>query len=134
MLAMGVLVGFFNIVPAYTIWWERKVAGRIQSRLGPMRVGGWHGWAQSVADGIKLVLKEDLIPKDADAPLFRIAPYFALVPSAAAFMALPFGVGYVFRELDVALVVILALLGMRAFWAMDKFCSAALRYHFAASA
>ena len=111
-LAMGVLVGFFNLVPAYTIWWERKIAGRIQSRLGPMRVGGWHGWAQSVADAIKLVLKEDLIPKDADAPLFRIAPYFALVPSAAAFMALPFGVGYVFRELDVALVVILALLGI----------------------
>lgn len=111
-VAMGVLIGFFNLVPAYTIWWERKVAGRIQSRLGPMRVGGWHGWAQSAADGIKLVLKEDLIPKDADAPLFRIAPYFALVPSAAAFMALPFGVGYVFRELDVALVVILALLGI----------------------
>lgn len=114
-ISLTALIGFFNIVPVYAIWWERKVAGRIQSRVGPMRVGGWHGWAQSFADGIKLVFKEDLIPKDADSILFRMAPYFAIVPSAAAFLALPFGATYVFRELDVALVVILALLGIEVF-------------------
>ena len=96
----------------YTIWWERKVAGRIQSRLGPMRVGGWHGWSQSAADGIKLLLKEDLIPADADAILFRLAPYLAIIPSALAFVALPFGNNYVFRELDVALVFTLGVLGI----------------------
>ncbi len=77
-----------------------------------MRVGGWHGWAQSPADGIKLVLKEDLVPKEADRILFRLAPYFAIIPSAAAYMALPFGVTYVFRDLDIALVFILAVLGI----------------------
>jgi len=109
---LGAIVGLFNIIPVYLIWWERKVAGRIQSRLGPMRVGGWHGWAQSFADGVKLVLKEDLIPDDADSTLYRMAPYFAIIPSMLAFVALPFGMTYVFRELDVALVFVLAMLGI----------------------
>lgn len=111
-VALGAIFGLFNIIPIYTIWWERKVAGRIQSRLGPMRVGGWHGWSQSLADGIKLMLKEDLIPKDADRVLFRLAPYLAIIPAALGFVALPFGDRYVFRELDVALVFILGVLGI----------------------
>ncbi|MGB0715851.1 MAG: NADH-quinone oxidoreductase subunit NuoH [Phycisphaerae bacterium] len=115
LIGLGALVGLFQVVPAYFIWWERKVAGRIQSRLGPMRVGGWHGWAQSVADGIKLINKEDLVPAQADGALFRAAPYFAVIPSLMAFIALPFGVNYVFRELDVALVFILAMLGVEVF-------------------
>jgi len=112
LIALGALLGLFNIIPVYTIWWERKVAGRIQSRLGPMRVGGWHGWSQSMADGIKLMLKEDLIPKDADRVLFRLAPYLAIIPAALGFVALPFGDRYVFRDLDVALVFILGVLGI----------------------
>ncbi len=112
LIGLTALLVLFNIIPIYAIWWERKVAGRIQSRLGPMRVGGWHGWAQSLADGIKLMLKEDLIPKDADAALFRLAPYLAIIPAALGFVALPFGATYVFRELDVALVFILGVLGV----------------------
>lgn len=111
-IAMGAIVGFINVVAAFGIWWERKVAARIQSRLGPMRVGGWHGWAQSPADGIKLVLKEDLIPRDGDALLFRLAPYLAFVPPVAAFLALPFAGAYVFRDLDVAVLFILAMIGI----------------------
>ncbi len=112
LLILGGIFGLFNLIPIYAIWWERKVAGRIQSRLGPMRVGGWHGWSQSIADGIKLVLKEDLVPKDADAALFRAAPYLALIPTLVAFVALPFGTNWVFRELDSALVFILGILGV----------------------
>lgn len=111
-IGVGALIGLFNIIPIYTIWWERKVAGHIQSRLGPMRVGGWHGWAQSFADGIKLVFKEDLIPAGADAPLFRIAPYLNIIPTAVALLALPFGAVYLFRELDTALIFILGVLGV----------------------
>jgi NADH-quinone oxidoreductase subunit H len=111
-LGLAGLVGLVNIIPVYTIWWERKVAGRIQSRLGPMRVGGWHGWSQSVADGIKLLLKEDLVPDSADRVLFRAAPYLAMIPAVLAFLALPFGSTYAFRELDVALVFILGVLGV----------------------
>jgi NADH-quinone oxidoreductase subunit H len=112
LIGVGALFTLFNVIPIYVIWWERKVAGRIQSRLGPMRVGGWHGWAQSFADGVKLLLKEDLVPKDADALLFRFAPYLAIIPSLMAFLALPFGVGYMFRQLDVALVFILGMLSV----------------------
>lgn len=110
-IGLGIFA-FFAITPAFFVWWERKSAGRIQSRTGPMRVGGWHGWAQTPADGLKLIQKEDLIPADADRPLFRIAPYLVFIPVAAAFVALPFGGYWVFRHLDVGLLLILAMLGI----------------------
>jgi len=112
LLALAAVLGFINIIPLFGIWWERKVAGRIQSRLGPMRVGGWHGWAQSFADGLKLIFKEDFVPPQGDRALFRLAPYLAFVPAVCAFIALPFGTYWAFRNLDVALVFILAMLGI----------------------
>ncbi|MFH0980961.1 MAG: NADH-quinone oxidoreductase subunit NuoH [Planctomycetota bacterium] len=110
-IALGIFT-FLCVTPAFVIWWERKSAGRIQSRPGPMRVGGWHGWAQSAADGIKLICKEDLVPDDADGPLFRLAPYLVFVPVATAFLVLPFGSYWVLRHLDTALIFVLAMLGI----------------------
>ncbi len=112
LIGIGAVVGFVSIVAMFGIWWERKVSARIQSRLGPMRVGGWHGWAQSLADGIKLLQKEDLVMEGTDKPLFKLAPYLAFVPALSAFIALPFGAAWVFRDLDVALIFILAMLGI----------------------
>ncbi|MCP4245838.1 MAG: NADH-quinone oxidoreductase subunit NuoH [bacterium] len=114
LVVIGVTI-FMACVPLFAIWWERKVAGRIQSRCGPMRVGGWHGWAQSFADGLKLLCKEDLVPDGADKPLFRLAPYLALTPVVLAFLALPFGTYWVFRNLDVGLLLVLAMLGVEVF-------------------
>lgn len=105
-------LGFVCLVAMVCIWGERKVAGHIQSRIGPMRTGGWHGWCQSPADGLKLVAKEDLIPRDADRPMFRLAPYTALVPAICAYMMIPFGFAWVFRDLDVSLLVVLGFLGV----------------------
>ncbi len=110
-----IVIGFMivvSLVAVYCIWWERKVSGHMQSRLGPMRTGLWHGWAQSPADGLKLLGKEDLIPDGADKPLFRLAPYLAMAPVFSAFMALPFGALWVFRDFDVGLIFILAMVGI----------------------
>lgn len=101
-----------SAIAMFSIWWERKVAGRIQSRHGPNRVGPV-GLLQSPADGIKLALKEDLIPADADRLLFRLAPYLTFVPVFAAFLALPFGPDLTFEpRLAVGLFWILAILSV----------------------
>jgi len=103
----AVFVGLASAVAMFGIWWERKVAGHIQSRFGPNRVGPI-GLLQSIADGGKLLLKEDLVPRDADSFLFRLAPYLAFAPVFAAFLVLPFGPELTFEP----------RLNVGVFWAM----------------
>ena len=109
------LVHVFAVSPFAFIWLERKVSGRIQDRLGPTRVGGLFGWLQSLADGIKLVQKEDLCPPAADWMLFKSAPYIVCVASFAAFMVLPFSHGWVAVAADCGLFIILAILSLEVF-------------------
>ncbi|SFI17455.1 NADH-quinone oxidoreductase subunit NuoH [Planctomicrobium piriforme] len=107
------LIGLFFGLPAFAfIWAERKVSGRLQDRLGPTRTGGRFGWLQSLADGIKLVQKEDLAPHAADRMLFQLAPYIVVVASFAAFMFVPFSDGWVSVGSDVGLFIALAVLSL----------------------
>lgn len=108
----ALLIGLFGILPLFYIWLERKVAGRIQDRLGPTRVGGRFGWLQTLADGLKLIQKEDLAPKTADRWLFNMAPFLAVVASFSAFMVLPFADGWVAVALDSGVFLILALMSL----------------------
>src|SRR4051812_49865545 len=100
LLAVNILLVFIAVSAIFFIWLERKVAGRIQDRLGPTRVGGKFGWLQTLADGIKLIAKEDITPKDADPLLFKIAPYISFAASFAAYIALPFASGWAAQEVN----------------------------------
>jgi len=94
----------------FAIWAERKVAGFIQDRLGPMRVGGWHGWAQSFADLLKLIQKEDLhsFPTRRSSDL-KFAPFLMFAASYAAFAVIPFSSAYIGSNIDIGVFYILAI-------------------------
>jgi len=93
----------------FAIWLERKVSAHMQDRLGPMRVGGWHGWAQTIADMVKMLQKEDIVPRDADRFLFKFGPYVAFMASYGAFAAIPFSSEYVGANLDVGALYVVAI-------------------------
>jgi NADH-quinone oxidoreductase subunit H len=111
-LAAAVFVPAVSAIAMIGIWAERRVAGRIQSRLGPNRVGPL-GLLQSIADGVKLLMKEDLEPADADSMLFHLAPYLVFAPVFAAYLVLPFGPNLTFEpRLNVGVFWLLASLGV----------------------
>src|SRR5512143_1237826 len=88
----------------YLVLLERKVQAWVQVRLGPMRVGP-HGALQPVADGIKLILKEDITPVRADKWVFTLAPIIAMVPALIAFAVIPFGTTLTLFGYTVPLVI-----------------------------
>ncbi|GAA1781408.1 complex I subunit 1 family protein [Nostocoides veronense] len=87
---------------------EHKVMAHMQGRLGPMYAGAYHGWAQLVADGVKFVQKEDLVPAAADKQVFRLAPMLAMVPYLLALAAIPLHPGYAAVEAPASLVFVMA--------------------------
>ncbi len=103
-----IIVGMMTVVVMGLIWFERKIIGRFQMRLGPTRTGPF-GLLQSVADGLKLVAKEDVRPKNADPWVFELAPYFVFVPTFLMFVAVPFAFGFQVRVLELGLFYVLAV-------------------------
>jgi NADH-quinone oxidoreductase subunit H len=87
-----VLVAFVALLvaTALMIWFERKVISDMQSRVGPNRAGPW-GLLQTLADGTKLIFKEDLLPDRADSFVFKLAPYLSVIPAVAIFAVVPIG-------------------------------------------
>ena len=93
----------------FAVWWERKISAHMQDRLGPMRTGGYHGWSQTIADILKLIQKEDIIPAAADRKLFILAPYLVFAGSYAAYAAIPFSAAYVGSAINIGLFYIISI-------------------------
>jgi NADH-quinone oxidoreductase subunit H len=102
---------FLAVNALFIIWFERKIAARMQLRRGPNRVGPF-GLLQTLADTGKLLIKEDIIPDAADRAVFRAAPILVLVSTFLLFVVLPFGKGLVPADLNVGLVYFLAIGGL----------------------
>jgi NADH-quinone oxidoreductase subunit H len=105
--AAGVVIAFLTL-PLLVGQTEHKVMAHMQGRLGPMYAGGFHGWAQLVADGVKFAQKEDVVPAAADRSVFRLAPAVALVPYLVALVAIPLSPSVVAADLDSGLLFVLA--------------------------
>jgi NADH-quinone oxidoreductase subunit H len=115
---VALIINLVAVGALFFIWLERKISGRIQDRLGPTRVGGKFGWLQTLADGLKLITKEDLMPSGADGMLFKIAPYISFGASITAFIAIPFAGGpypWIAQHLNTGVFFVIAVLGLEVF-------------------
>jgi len=125
LVGLLVIVALMTLVVLALIWIERKLVGRMQQRLGPMRVGPY-GTLQTVADAVKLIGKEDLRPGTADRWVFELAPFVIFVPGFLAFVAIPFTREWAVSFLDLGLFYIIAVTGvsfigfLMAGWASDN--------------
>jgi NADH-quinone oxidoreductase subunit H len=103
-----VIVAVLPLLAGYIVLVERKVMADMQARLGPMRVGP-HGLLQPIADAVKLLLKEDIIPDKADRLLFWLAPLVSVTMALLAYAALPIGPAFQIADLNIGLLFILAV-------------------------
>ncbi len=106
------VVAAFLVLPLIVGQTEHKVMAHMQGRVGPMYAGGFHGWAQLIADGVKFAQKEDVLPARADPTVFRLAPAVAMVPYLVALAFVPLAPGWVGVDVDVGLLVVLAVMGV----------------------
>ncbi len=103
------VIGFVLVAPIGLIWAELKIMAHMQHRLGPMYAGRFHGIGQPIADGIKLLQKEDVIPTAADNWVFALAPGVVLVPYIALFVVIPFSRTILAENLDIGIFFVLAI-------------------------
>jgi NADH-quinone oxidoreductase subunit H len=108
-IAIVLAVGLLHV--AYATYFERKVIGHMQVRIGPMRVGP-HGLLQPIADGVKLFFKEDVIPAEADKVAFFLAPVIFMAASMVNLSVIPFTSSFVVANINIGLLFIFAIAGM----------------------
>jgi len=106
LLLVALMIPLIGMVIGFA---EMKLSAKMQARVGPYFAGGRWGWAQLIADGVKFFQKEDLVPDDADRPVFKTAPILVLVGTVALFVVIPFGPGLIFRDLSVGVFYALAI-------------------------
>jgi NADH-quinone oxidoreductase subunit H len=110
-IKIAVVLGVALLHVAYATYFERKVIGHMQVRLGPMRVGP-HGLLQPIADGIKLFFKEDILPANSDKPVFYLAPVIFMAAAMINLSVIPFTGSFVVANINVGLLFIFAMAGI----------------------
>ena len=113
-IQIAILVGIIMLHVAYATYFERKIIGHMQVRMGPMRVG-WHGLLQPIADGIKSFFKEDVIPEQVDRPTFIAAPIICLVAMMTSLAVLPFAKGWALADINIGLIFIFAMSSLASY-------------------
>src|SRR5205814_7449807 len=109
LIQIGLVVTLIALWVAYATYLERKISAFMQARLGPMRVGPW-GLLQPIADGLKLLVKEDFIPENADRWIFFVAPYIAVVAAFIVMAVVPFGPDWaVITDVNIGVLFVLAV-------------------------
>jgi NADH-quinone oxidoreductase subunit H len=113
-IALHVVMGFIVlnaviVMVTYVTLLERKFAARMQSRIGPYYVGRPHGWLQPIADALKLMIKEDVVPTAADRPVYNLAPIAFLIPCMLIFATIPFAPGLGVADLNIGVLFFLAV-------------------------
>ncbi|KRV50818.1 NADH dehydrogenase [Wenjunlia vitaminophila] len=112
-LRLLAVLAAFLVLPLLVGQAEHKAMAHMQGRLGPMYAGGFHGWAQLIADGVKFAQKEDIVPAGADRRVFQLAPAVALLPYLVVLIVLPVGPnGFVGQVVDAGLFFVLAVMGV----------------------
>jgi NADH-quinone oxidoreductase subunit H len=106
------VMGFFLSAPMVVGYAEHKILAHMQHRLGPMEAGRFHGWAQLIADGIKFIQKEDIIPRAADRWVFTLAPAVFVLPAILTLVVIPLGDNIWAENLDVGLFFVMAISGV----------------------
>lgn len=106
------VIAFFLVVPLVVGYMEHKTLAHMQARLGPMEAGGFHGWAQLIADGVKFIQKEQLTPTAADRWVFTLAPGVVMIPYIAIFIVIPLGDTVFATDLDAGIFFVLAASGI----------------------
>ncbi len=111
LIKIVLIVAPLMLCVAYLTWAERKVIGYMQVRIGPNRVGPW-GLIQPIADGLKLLMKEIVVPSGSSKGIFIIAPMLAIAPALAAWAVVPFSDTMVLANIDASLLYIMAITSM----------------------
>ena len=125
LLLVALMVPLIGMVLGFA---EMKLSAKMQSRIGPYFAGGRWGWAQLIADGVKFFQKEDIIPDDADRPVFKSAPILVLIGTVALFVVIPFGPGLIFNDLEVGIFYALAISSLSTIGVLMAGWSSANKY------
>lgn len=129
LIRIAIVIGIGLLHVAYATYWERKVIAHMQVRLGPREVGPY-GLFQPFADGIKLFFKEDIIPAEADKPIFYLAPVIFFVSAITSLSVIPFFDGFWVANINIGLLFLFAMSSLAAYGIVMSGWSSGSKYAF----